>query len=112
MTNLDSLFSAASLLSLQGSTAAALLVPNVLGNLLGERFDRWRKWTSLVIAMVLAYLAAFLAKDANAIKWLLAFFNGCLIFASAMGLNQLPRKNRPDEKNETAPAPKLFKSWV
>ncbi|GLZ76086.1 hypothetical protein Afil01_08930 [Actinorhabdospora filicis] len=112
MTNLDSLFSAASLLSLQGATAAALLVPNVLGNLLGEVYDRWRKWTSLGIAMVLAYLAAFLATDANAIKWVLAFFNGCLIFASAMGLNQLPRKNRPNGQSEAAPTPKLFKSWI
>lgn len=112
MDSLDSLFSGASLLSLQGAAAAALLVPNVLGNLLGQRFDKWRKWTSLGIALVLAYLAAFLAKDASALKWVVAFFNGFLIFASAMGLNQLPRKNRPNGSNQEAPEPKFLKSWV
>lgn len=112
MDNLDSLFSGASLLSLQGAAAAALLVPNVLGNLIGARFDKWRKWTSLGIALALAYLAAFLAKDANAIKWVVALFNGFLIFASAMGLNQLPRKNRPNGHSADAPEPKFLKSWT
>ena len=112
MDSLESLYTGASLLSLQGSAAAALLVPNVLGNLIGERFDPWRKWTSLGIAMGLALLAAGLATEAGGIKWVVAFFNGFLVFASAMGLNQLPRRNRPSEKHKAAPAPKLFKSWI
>jgi len=36
---LDALFTLQSLLSLQGSAAAALLVPNVIGYLVGEKFD-------------------------------------------------------------------------
>lgn len=120
--NLDSLFTLTSLLSLQGATAAAVLVPNVVGHLLGERFDPFRKWTSLAIALALAYTAAFLADDGSS-KWVVAFFNGLLIFASAMGLNQLPRRNRTkaddneveadDDTTAKKPkAPKFFKSWV
>ncbi|CAM3324580.1 hypothetical protein [Stackebrandtia soli] len=124
MENIDSLFTAASLLSLQGAVAAAVLVPNVVGNLVGERFNPFRKWTSLGIALVLAYVAAIVATDADPTKWFVAFFNGLLIFASAMGLNQLPRRNRSepatdtpkDETDEAAAAkpkaPSFFKSWV
>ena len=114
-TSLGSLFTLTSLLSLQGSAAAAVLVPNVVGHLVGEKFDPFRKWTSLGIALVLAYLAAFLADDGGS-KWLVAFFNGLLIFASAMGLNQLPRRNRskpdPDAEGVLGKIPKFFKSWI
>jgi hypothetical protein len=116
--NIDSLFTLTSLLSLQGAAAAAVLVPNVVGHLIGDQFDPFRKWTALGIAMVLAYTAAFLAHDGPT-TWLVAFFNGLLIFASAMGLNQLPRRSRtkPQPAGEAEEAtrpkiPKFFKSWI
>jgi hypothetical protein len=88
MDNLDSLFTVQSLLSLQGSAAAALLVPNVLAYLIGDKFNPYKKWVSFVVAMALSYLVAILAPDVDWAKWVLAFFNGCLVFASAVGINQ------------------------
>ena len=89
MDNLDALFTLESLLSLQGSAAAALLVPNVLGFLIGgAKFNNCRKWISFFIAMGLSYLAAALAPSPNWVKWVLASFNGFLVFASAVGINQ------------------------
>lgn len=124
---MEDLFSFGSLVSLQGSAAAALLVPNVVGYLVGPKFDPFRKWTSLAIAMVLAYVAAFVAGD-GPMTWLVAFFNGLLIFASAVGLNQLPRGSRKPAKQKTkekkteeeepdadlslATVKKFFTSWV
>ncbi|MGH8876868.1 MAG: hypothetical protein ACRD0P_05940 [Stackebrandtia sp.] len=115
---MDELFTFESLVSLQGSAAAALLVPNVVGFLVGEKFDPFRKWTSLAIAMVLAYVAAFVAGD-GAMTWLVAFFNGLMIFASAMGINQLPKRNRPKagKKDDGAELDlsklaRFFKSWI
>ncbi|HZE42017.1 MAG TPA: hypothetical protein VE172_24745 [Stackebrandtia sp.] len=113
---LDSLFTVTSLLSLQGSAAAAVLVPNVVGVLVGHTFDPFRKWTSLGVALALAYLTAALAQDGPT-RWIVAFFNGLLIFASAMGINQLPKHNRPktDDKSGEQVLTKLqkfFKSWV
>lgn len=87
-TYLNALFTTESLLSLQGAAAAALLVPNVLGYLIGKAFDLYRKWVSFALAMILAYLVAFLAPDAHWMKWIQAFFNGFLIFASAVGINE------------------------
>ncbi|HIV57655.1 MAG TPA: hypothetical protein H9902_06825 [Candidatus Stackebrandtia faecavium] len=117
-TTLDSLFTVTSLLSLQGSAAAAVLVPNVIGSLVGEKFDQYRKWTSLAIALALAFLAAFMVDD-GPLKWVVALFNGFLIFASAMGLNQLPRRNRSKVKSSDDDAslslpkiPRFFKSWI
>jgi hypothetical protein len=85
---LDALFTVQSLLSLQGSAAAALLVPNVIGYLVGEKFEPYKKWVSFGLAMILAYLVAALAPGTDWLKWLLAFFNGFLVFASALGINQ------------------------
>lgn len=85
---LDALFTAESLLSLQGAAAATLLVPNVIGYLVGPAFDRYRKWVSFGVAIALAYLVAILAPEAHWMKWIQAFFNGFLIFASAVGINE------------------------
>ncbi len=86
--NLDALFTMQSLLSLQGSAAAALLVPNGLVYLIGDTFRPYTKWVSFAIAMFLSYLVAYLAPGGEFTKWVLAFFNGFLVFASAVGINE------------------------
>lgn len=104
---LDALFTMQSLLSLQGSAAAALLVPNVIGYLVGDKFDPYRKWVSFVLAMMLAYLVAILAPTADWTKWILAFFNGFLIFASAVGINEATNSGRRVQ----AAGKQLFQKW-
>ena len=108
MGNLDSLYSVASLLTLQGAAAASLLVPNVLGMLIGETFDRYRKWTSFGVALVLAFVAAGLADEASWVKWVVAVFNGFLVFAAAMGVNQLPARHRQAVPDGS----RFFRSWT
>jgi hypothetical protein len=88
-TSLNSLFTSQSLLSLQGASAATLLVTNVAGYLIGPVFDVFKKWTSVVVALGLAYLVAHLAETQLWYKWIVAFFNGLLIFSSAAGINQM-----------------------
>ncbi len=104
---LDALFTMQSLLSLQGSAAAALLVPNVIGYLVGNKFDLYRKWVSFGLAMLLAYLVAILAPTADWTKWILAFFNGFLIFASAVGINEATNSDRRVQ----AAGKQLFQKW-
>jgi hypothetical protein len=88
MEKLDELFTLESLLALQGAATAALLVPNVLAYLFGEEFKPYKKWVSFVVAMGLAFLVAILAETDAWTKWIVASFNGLLIFASAIGLNE------------------------
>ncbi|MCS7281975.1 MAG: hypothetical protein RMK65_02870 [Anaerolineae bacterium] len=85
---LNALFTVESLLSLQGAAAASFIVPNGIGYLVGSGFDRYRKWVSFAMAMFLAYLVALLTPETHWIKWILAFFNGFLIFSSAVGINE------------------------
>lgn len=87
-TNLNELFTIQSLLSMQGAAAASLIVPNVLIYLLGDSFKPYKKWVAFLIAMALSYVVAILAPTQDWTKWLIAFFNGFLVFASAVGINQ------------------------
>lgn len=105
---LDALFTMQSLLSLQGSAAAAFIVPNVLGYLVGGKFDPYRKWVSFGVALILAYLVAILAPTADWTKWILAFFNGFLVFASAVGINEGTSSGR----RAMAAGKQFSKSWL
>jgi hypothetical protein len=102
-TNLGGLFTIASLLSLQGAAAACLIVPNVLGVLIGPQFGpRLRNWSAFVLAEGFAYLTAIIVHDGSWLRWIIAGLNGFLIFASAFGLNSAgaqiagPREQRPE----------------
>jgi hypothetical protein len=68
--------------------AAALLVPSVLLNLIGDTFKPSAKWVSFGIAMLLSLLVAYFATEKDAMKWVVALFNGFLVYASAVGINQ------------------------
>lgn len=83
---IDSLFTKESLLTLQGSALVTLMVPNVLRYLIGPDFAGFEKWVGFAIAMLLALLIASQASEKTWITWVLAVFNGFLIFASAVGL--------------------------
>jgi TRAP-type C4-dicarboxylate transport system permease small subunit len=87
-SGIDQLFTTQSLLTLQGATAATLLVPNIGVQLFDTAYTRkQRLWTALVIAMALSYLAAAVATGSWT-KWIVAFFNGCLVFSASIGLNE------------------------
>ncbi len=88
---LDSFFTLESLLNMQGAALASLLVPNVLGYVIGPKFDKYRKYFSLIISFGLAFFIASLAK-VGWTGWIVAVFNGFLIFASAVGINQMSKK--------------------
>lgn len=112
-SNLDALFTLTSLLSLQGAAAASLLVPNVFTYLIGPNFKPYEKWVSFGIAMVLALLTAFIASDTNVLKWVVAVFNGFLIFASAIGVNEMAAHSRQQNLGTLASGakPRFFHSW-
>ena len=116
-SELDALFTVTSLVSLQGSSAASVLVPNVIGYLVGPSFDSPKKWVAFGIAMALALLVAILAIETSPIKWVVATFNGFLVFASAVGINEgFSANGRRAPTGSPAPPsaprkPALFRSW-
>ena len=88
MENLNDLFTWGSLVSLQGSSAAALLLPNVLSSVFGAGIDKYKRYIAFAISMILPYIVAAMATDTGWVKWVVALFNGCLVYASAVGINQ------------------------
>ncbi len=114
MTDFDSLFTATSLFTLQGSVAATLLVPNALGKLFGDDFAPVRKWVAFAVAMVLSIAAAALA-EGEAVKWLVGLFNGFMVFTSAMGINETAPRVAGKQKTVAMPAAtgdQFFASWL
>jgi len=108
MRKLDGLFTFESLLSLQGAAAATLLIPNVLQYLFGAGFQPYEKWVAFAIAMGLSLLVAGLADEKTWTKWVVACFNGFLIFASALGINQAAASATP----ATETVNQLFGTWL
>lgn len=99
--NIDQLFTADSLLTLQGAAAVTYLVPNVLGAII-PMHDRVRALIALIIALGLSFLAATLGDQQGLLTWVVAVFNGFLIAGSALGFNQV---TRPRESTPATPAP-------
>lgn len=111
---LNSLFSKESLFSLQGAAAATLIIPNVLGYLIGASFDPYQKWTGFAIAMILALVTAAQAPSKDSSKWVMAVFNGFLIFASAAGLTDALAGSgaaAAPGKPQFNATPQFFGSW-
>jgi hypothetical protein len=103
--NIDQLFTADSLLTLQGAAAVTYLVPNVLGAIIPMP-DRVRALIALIIALALSFLAASLGDEREPITWVVALFNAFLITGSALGFNQVTRGREPAPAPAvTAPAP-------
>ena len=109
-STLNSLFSKESLLSLQGAATATIIIPNVLGYLIGESFSPYQKWVGFGIAMLLALYTAAQAPSKDANKWVVALFNGFLIFASAAGLTDALGGN-PNPNMDAPQTPQFFGSW-
>lgn len=114
---MNDLFTWAALGSLTGASAATLLATNVIGGLIGPKGDKARKWIALGFGLTLAYITAAFATEAGPEKWIIAFFNGLVIFSAALGINQLPPGNRqPTQPSSTQVAqgtePRFIRSWV
>ncbi|HEX6684186.1 MAG TPA: hypothetical protein VF062_15385 [Candidatus Limnocylindrales bacterium] len=114
---MNDLFSWAALGSLTGASAATLLATNVIGGLIGPQGDKARKWIAVGIALTLSYITAAFATDAGPEKWVIAFFNGLVIFSAALGINQFPPGNRrPTQPTPGQLAankePRFIRSWT
>jgi len=86
---INALFTAESLMSLQGAALVAMVIPNVLTYLIGPAFAPLEKWLGFGIAMLLALYIAARSTEKGLMKWLVGILNGFLIFAAAAGLTQV-----------------------
>lgn len=104
--NIDQLFTADSLLTLQGGAAAAYIVPTVLNQFWA--LPRWlSQLISALIALGLSGYAAWISAEPTVWTWVVAVFNAFLITFTALGLNQYLGKifGRPETSAPPTPAP-------
>lgn len=78
-----------SMLTFGGATAVVILVPTVVGFLIGDVAKPVLKWVAFVVAFGLAFLGAFVAGAADWTAWVVAAVNGLVLFMAAVGANQL-----------------------
>lgn len=82
-------FTLATLFTFTGAALAAWLVPYAFFVLIGEKFRPYMKWVSFVVAVALMELAAVLNAEPGWVKYVIAAFNGLVIFLAAVGTNTI-----------------------
>ena len=104
----DQLFTATNIASAGVATVAVNVVTNTFHKLLSAP----PKWTAFLAALVLAYAVVGMQTAPQWFDWLLAFFNACLLFCSALGVNEIGvAATRGAGKGAIAVKP-VISSWV
>jgi Ca2+/Na+ antiporter len=90
MTIPGDFFTIGSFATLAGCTAIVYIVTGVIGYLMNFKTSQTvKKWLSIGLSMAVAFVAASLSEDKTAYTWILAVFNGFLIFVAATGTNAI-----------------------
>jgi hypothetical protein len=111
VTGTDQFFTWASLGTFHGSALAAVIIPNVLGKVFGFP-GRARLIIAFSVALILQVVLAAFAEGDGAEKWIVAIFNGFLVAASALGVNQ-STVSATEEGFEASQTPRRFRrSWL
>ena len=87
MNGVDDWFTLSKLLAYPGAVAAVTLIVSMVAYLGGERVTPYLKWVALAFAYLLAYFAAYMTFGDWTV-YVVAFFNGAVVFLAAVGLNQ------------------------
>lgn len=106
-------FTTTSIASLAVSTTMVVVAVRPLNQI----FKLPKLGTAFFISLILAYLNVILKENAEPLDWLIAFFNGCLIFCTAVGMNEFAANGRSTKRKQAFPTedkPKrrsLFQTW-
>lgn len=114
----DQYFTPASILGLGAATVAV----NAVATTLWRVSNLSPVWTAFITAQLIAYVIVGMKTNPWWYEWVLAFLNGCLLFCSASGVNELgARKSgaegkagRGGRKEHGIADPRrrrLFESW-
>ena len=74
-------FAASTFGSLMGCVVVVWVVSNVLSGVFGIE----PKFTGFIVSIVVAYVGLFLSEEKEKVHYVIAFFNGCLIYATVVG---------------------------
>jgi prepilin signal peptidase PulO-like enzyme (type II secretory pathway) len=94
------------------STGVATLAVNVATNTLYKLLKLPATWTAFCAALIIAYVNVAMQDIPHWYDWVLGFFNACLLFCCALGVNEVgvARMNRPGAGFATVKP--LIKTWL
>jgi hypothetical protein len=108
-TNLpDQLFTSVNITGVGIATVAV----NVFTNTLYKLTKLSPEWTAFIASLLIAYIVTFLSTSALWYNWVLAFFNACLLYCSAFGLNEMGAEAFSTNKQGFARPGGLINSWI
>jgi zinc transporter ZupT len=102
------LFTAVNIGGVTIATSAIIVVTNTLYTLLKLS----PKWTAFATALIIAYLNVIFSSDPQWYDWGLAFLNACMLFCSALGLNEIVVASKKTSEKEVAGPSGFFKTWL
>lgn len=102
------LFTAVNIGGVTVATSAIIVVTNTLYTL----FKFSPKWIAFATALIIAYLNVIFASNPQWYDWVLAFLNACLLFCSALGLNEIVVTSKKISEKEVAAPSGFFRTWL
>jgi|SRR5213593_3519143 hypothetical protein len=94
------------------SVGVATLAVNVFANTFYKLLKWPQTWTAFVAALVIAYLVVAMQSEVHWYDWVLAFFNACLLYCSALGINEVGAVATQKPGQGAATAQPFFTSWL
>jgi hypothetical protein len=102
--------------SMFGTLMGCVVVVWVVSNVLSGVFGIEPKFTGFVVSIVVAYVALFLSEEKAKVHYVIAFFNGCLIYATVVGGTSftpyLNSATASQEQGKTSVKAALTSPWV
>jgi hypothetical protein len=102
------LFTAVNIGSVTIATSAIIVVTNTLYTL----FRLQQKWTAFAMALIIAYLNVLFSGTPQWYDWVLAFVNACLLFCSALGLNEIVVSSKKTSGKDVEGPTGFFRTWL
>jgi hypothetical protein len=98
------------------SLAVAASAVNVTANALYRFAKVDPKRSAFITGLLIGYLNVVVSRNFHWAEWLIAFINGCLLFCTAMGMNDLLEQPRPARTRKLLPGsmnapPPFFVPW-
>ncbi len=104
----DKLFTPENIVSVGVATLAVTVVTNTARKLVAKAKPTW---VAFGASLVIAYVVVGIQTVSHWYDWVLAFFNACLLFCSALGINEVGAATGANDKKGFAAGDGFFKSW-
>jgi hypothetical protein len=104
----DQLFTSINIASVGIATVAV----NVFTNTLYKLAKLPPKWTAFIAALIIAIVVVSISSNHKWYDWVLAFFNACLLFCSALGINEIGAEALSGGSKGFAKPAGFITSWI